>query len=48
MSLMGHEETNSAKSFLVRSTFNSGRLSAPQRTAVECQCGHAPFRRSRG
>jgi hypothetical protein len=28
---------DSAQSFLVRSTFNSGRLSAPQRTAAVCQ-----------
>jgi hypothetical protein len=34
---MGHGENNSAQSFLVRSTFNTRRLAAPQQTAVECQ-----------
>src|SRR6266571_2392870 len=36
-SLHGHGETNSPRTFLVRSTFNNGRLAAPQYPPASCQ-----------
>jgi hypothetical protein len=43
---LGHGETNSAQSFLVRSSFNNGRLAAPQYPPASCQLRtHAPQQR---